>query len=525
MGTPTTPDAFAAADAVVGPSSGATRRVQTSQTQRNSQSGTHQLALDQLVMLSQMAARMELIVARTPAGAEGCPVPLLPPADHSASEGRSWWRSWTGDGEDSASAQEVEASHPELFALTHLRDLEASNRELRRALCEAELQKVGRLRELEKEKGELQRLLSTAMVQNTLCLDALREADAALVDRDRQLATGSQQNANEERERPCTASPVIADPTPASPSQSSPCSSQRTTEKMASCPVSAGDAEALPPLPATAVGADESRLILQVVTRLPMPPASAPTPPSSSKPQGARPIRRTTAFGIAAASRKPQRKPSPASVPSLSPSPSSVCSPSLSPTPPPAPSPTPAPAPTAALAPAPAPTAPWSAAPETPVDPGWKAVKTADGSVLYINTLFDPDRRRPPSPPPQRPRRMTREENGPGEASCPDSPRTPEQCPCGTSSLERRERVRRALSLGGCDEETCARCHEPVSQAGRITAQGNLFHKACFRCSACECALSSTNWYTDLGGALFCKAHHLQARPRTAESESALLRV
>ena len=98
MGTPTTPDAFAAADAVVGPSGGATRGVRTSQPQQNSQDGIHQLALDQLAMLSQMAARMELIVARIPAGGEGGPVPLLPPADHSASEGRSWWRSWKGFG-------------------------------------------------------------------------------------------------------------------------------------------------------------------------------------------------------------------------------------------------------------------------------------------------------------------------------------------------------------------------------------------------------------------------------------------
>ena len=66
------------------------------------------------------------------------------------------------------------------------------------------------------------------------------------------------------------------------------------------------------------------------------------------------------------------------------------------------------------------------------------------------------------------------------------------------------------MSFGGGGGEKCFHCKKTVYVAERATAQGNVFHKACFRCTECSTKLSSNNWCVDSGGRLFCKAHFIQ---------------
>lgn len=52
-------------------------------------------------------------------------------------------------------------------------------------------------------------------------------------------------------------------------------------------------------------------------------------------------------------------------------------------------------------------------------------------------------------------------------------------------------------------EPVCAGCLNVLDDEEVISALGQEWHTECFRCSACDAALS--NWYFEKDGLLFCK--------------------
>ncbi|KAL6075726.1 Xin actin-binding repeat-containing protein 2 [Balamuthia mandrillaris] len=61
----------------------------------------------------------------------------------------------------------------------------------------------------------------------------------------------------------------------------------------------------------------------------------------------------------------------------------------------------------------------------------------------------------------------------------------------------------------GMQEEKCVKCEKTVYPGDRISVEGKVFHKACFRCQECQGTLSLGS-YAALDGQYYCKPHFKQ---------------
>lgn len=67
-------------------------------------------------------------------------------------------------------------------------------------------------------------------------------------------------------------------------------------------------------------------------------------------------------------------------------------------------------------------------------------------------------------------------------------------------------------------QEKCKACGKTVYLVDQLSADGALFHKACFRCHHCKGTLKLSN-YSSLDGTLYCKPHFDQLFKRTGSLE------
>lgn len=63
-------------------------------------------------------------------------------------------------------------------------------------------------------------------------------------------------------------------------------------------------------------------------------------------------------------------------------------------------------------------------------------------------------------------------------------------------------------------QQKCKACEKTVYVVDQLTADGSVFHKACFRCHHCNGTLKLSN-YSSFEGVLYCKPHFDQLFKRT----------
>ncbi|KAB2087977.1 hypothetical protein ERO13_A04G118300v2 [Gossypium hirsutum] len=63
-------------------------------------------------------------------------------------------------------------------------------------------------------------------------------------------------------------------------------------------------------------------------------------------------------------------------------------------------------------------------------------------------------------------------------------------------------------SFGGTREK-CAACSKTAYPIERVTVNGTIYHKSCFKCTHGGCTISPSN-YIAHEGKLYCKHHHIQ---------------
>ncbi|XP_004503760.1 LIM domain-containing protein WLIM2b-like [Cicer arietinum] len=64
------------------------------------------------------------------------------------------------------------------------------------------------------------------------------------------------------------------------------------------------------------------------------------------------------------------------------------------------------------------------------------------------------------------------------------------------------------MSFSGTQQK-CKACDKTVHLVDTLSADGNIYHKNCFRCSQCNGLLAMSN-YSSLEGVLYCKTHSEQ---------------
>lgn len=67
-------------------------------------------------------------------------------------------------------------------------------------------------------------------------------------------------------------------------------------------------------------------------------------------------------------------------------------------------------------------------------------------------------------------------------------------------------------------QQKCKACGKTVYLVDELTADGAVFHKACFRCNHCKGTLKLSN-YSSFEGTLYCKPHFDQLFKRTGSLE------
>ncbi|WOL12145.1 LIM domain-containing protein [Canna indica] len=65
-----------------------------------------------------------------------------------------------------------------------------------------------------------------------------------------------------------------------------------------------------------------------------------------------------------------------------------------------------------------------------------------------------------------------------------------------------------SLLFGGTTQK-CQVCQKTVYLVDQLTADGRIYHRACFRCHHCKGTLKFSN-YSSIDGVLFCKPHYDQ---------------
>ncbi|OIW12853.1 hypothetical protein TanjilG_24786 [Lupinus angustifolius] len=68
-------------------------------------------------------------------------------------------------------------------------------------------------------------------------------------------------------------------------------------------------------------------------------------------------------------------------------------------------------------------------------------------------------------------------------------------------------------SFGGTTQK-CMACDKTVYLVDKLTADGRIYHKACFRCHHCRNTLKLSN-YCSFEGVLYCRPHYDQLYKRT----------
>lgn len=58
-------------------------------------------------------------------------------------------------------------------------------------------------------------------------------------------------------------------------------------------------------------------------------------------------------------------------------------------------------------------------------------------------------------------------------------------------------------------QDKCSRCKKTAYPLEKLTVEGEIYHKSCFRCAHGGCYLTTSN-YAALDGFLYCKAHFAQ---------------
>jgi cysteine/glycine-rich protein len=74
-----------------------------------------------------------------------------------------------------------------------------------------------------------------------------------------------------------------------------------------------------------------------------------------------------------------------------------------------------------------------------------------------------------------------------------------------------------AMAFQGTQQK-CKACDKTVYLVDQLTADGVIYHKACFRCAYCKSTLKLGN-YASLEGVLYCKPHFNQLFKRTGSYE------
>ncbi|KAE9591263.1 putative transcription factor interactor and regulator LIM family [Lupinus albus] len=67
----------------------------------------------------------------------------------------------------------------------------------------------------------------------------------------------------------------------------------------------------------------------------------------------------------------------------------------------------------------------------------------------------------------------------------------------------------KAASMFSGTQEKCATCCKTAYPLEKVTVEGQVYHKSCFKCSHRGCAITPSN-YAALDGILYCKHHFSQ---------------
>ncbi|RYQ93781.1 hypothetical protein Ahy_B09g100020 isoform B [Arachis hypogaea] len=70
------------------------------------------------------------------------------------------------------------------------------------------------------------------------------------------------------------------------------------------------------------------------------------------------------------------------------------------------------------------------------------------------------------------------------------------------------------MATFGGTQQKCMACDKTVYLVDKLTADGRIFHKACFRCHHCRSTLKLSN-YCSFEGVLYCRPHYDQLFKRT----------
>ncbi|MED6156860.1 LIM domain-containing protein wlim1 [Stylosanthes scabra] len=70
------------------------------------------------------------------------------------------------------------------------------------------------------------------------------------------------------------------------------------------------------------------------------------------------------------------------------------------------------------------------------------------------------------------------------------------------------------MATFGGTQQKCMACDKTVYLVDKLTADGRIFHKACFRCHHCRSTLKLSN-YCSFEGVLYCRPHYDQLYKRT----------
>ncbi|CAH8340122.1 unnamed protein product [Eruca vesicaria subsp. sativa] len=80
-------------------------------------------------------------------------------------------------------------------------------------------------------------------------------------------------------------------------------------------------------------------------------------------------------------------------------------------------------------------------------------------------------------------------------------------------SFEGKERIipagTKVSNMFGGTREKCVGCDKTVYPIEKVSVNGTLYHKSCFKCTHGGCTISPSN-YIAHEGKLYCKHHHIQ---------------
>ncbi|KAK8561328.1 hypothetical protein V6N12_048402 [Hibiscus sabdariffa] len=71
------------------------------------------------------------------------------------------------------------------------------------------------------------------------------------------------------------------------------------------------------------------------------------------------------------------------------------------------------------------------------------------------------------------------------------------------------ENAAKVLNMFGGTREKCKCCNKTAYPIERVTVNGTIYHKSCFKCTHGGCTISPSN-YIAHEGKLYCKHHHIQ---------------